>query len=134
MSKVKKLVMAAVGAIVLFGGIYFIKYMTGIKDYKEIINEIAIDKVDLSKVKDGNYTGDFDAKVIAAEVNVTVKNHKIVDIELVKHKNGRGKEAEVIPDKVVQAQTLQVDTVSGATNSSKVILEAIERALKSGIN
>ncbi|GAI95081.1 unnamed protein product, partial [marine sediment metagenome] len=31
--------------------------------------------------------------------------------------------------KVVEAQTLQVDAVSGATYSSKVILKAIENAL-----
>lgn len=133
MSKAKKLVIAAISVIILCGGIYFIKFMSDIKDYKEIVNGIVIDKVDLSKVEDGNYTGDFDAKAIAAEVKVMVKNHSIVDIKLVKHRNGKGKEAEVIPGKVVQAQSLQVDTVSGATNSSKVILKAIEKALKSGI-
>ncbi|NOW05431.1 uncharacterized protein with FMN-binding domain [Clostridium beijerinckii] len=31
---------------------------------------------------------------------------------------------------VVKAQSLQVDTISGATNSSKTILKAIENALK----
>ncbi|MBL7068114.1 MAG: FMN-binding protein, partial [Candidatus Marinimicrobia bacterium] len=38
-----------------------------------------------------------------------------------------------IPGNVVAAQNLQVDTVSKATASSKVILEAIEQALKKGI-
>ncbi len=60
---------------------------------------------------------------------MTVKNHQITEIELVKHKSGRGAPAEIIPSKVVEAQTLQVDAVSGATYSSKVILKAIENAL-----
>jgi uncharacterized protein with FMN-binding domain len=45
--------------------------------------------------------------------------------------NGKGKPAEVIPQKVMDAQSLQVDTISGVTSSSKVILKAIEKALVS---
>ena len=37
--------------------------------------------------------------------------------------------AEGIIDEVIAAQTLQVDTVSGATRSSKAILKAVELAL-----
>jgi len=37
-------------------------------------------------------------------------------------------------DRVVAQQTLHVDTVSGATNSSLVILSAIQNALESGVN
>jgi uncharacterized protein with FMN-binding domain len=47
-----------------------------------------------------------------------------------KHVNGKGTAAESIPETVVEKQTLQVDSVSGATYSSKVILLAIETALK----
>lgn len=129
MGNVKKLIIAAVSVTILCGVAYIIKYTSDIKKYKDIVKGISIARVDLSKVKDGTYTGDFDAIVIEAKVNVKVKNHEIVDVELVKHKNERGKGAEVIPQRVVQAQSLQVNTVSGATNSSKVILKAIENAL-----
>ena len=60
---------------------------------------------------------------------VEIKDHKYQDIKLLEHKNGRGKPAEIIPSKVVEAQSLNVDTVSGATMSSKVILQAIQNAL-----
>lgn len=134
MGNVKKLVIIAVSMVFLCGGAFCIKYISRIYKYKNIIKEISVSKVDLLKVKDGNYSGTFDALEIAAEVNVTVKKHEIVDIKLVKHKNERGKKAEIIPERVVKAQSLQVDTVSGATNSSKVILKAIENALNSGEN
>lgn len=130
----KIIIIAVVSAAILIGGVYGIKNMLELKKYKEIISGINIEQIDLSKVKDGNYTGNFDAVYIEAEVNVKVENHKIIDVELVKHKNERGKNAEIIPQRVVQAQSLQVDAVSGATNSSKVILKAIENALKSGEN
>jgi uncharacterized protein with FMN-binding domain len=132
MNNVKKLIIVVVSGIILCTGAYFIKYISDVKKYKNIIKEISIDKVDLSKVQDGNYIADFDAIVIGAKVNVSVKNHEIADVQLVEHKNERGGGAEVIPERVVKAQSLQVDTVSGATNSSKVILKAIENALKSG--
>jgi uncharacterized protein with FMN-binding domain len=85
--------------------------------------------VDLTKVSDGKYTGFCDAVLVASEVSVTVKNNKIEDIILLSHKTERGQSAEVIPEKVLEAQSLQVDTITGATNSSKVILKSIENAL-----
>ena len=131
MVSTKRIIIMVVSAAILIGGVYGIKYMLELKKYKETINKINVEKIDLSKVKDGNYTGNCDAIFIGAEVNVKVENHKIIDVELVKHKNERGKKAEIIPERVVQAQSLQVDAVSGATNSSKVILKAIENALES---
>ena len=83
------------------------------------------------KVVDGIYTGSCEVLWVAAEVKVTVNNYKIEAIEMVKHKNGRGTPAEIIPSKVIEAQSLEVDIVSGATSSSKVILKAIENALNS---
>lgn len=92
-----------------------------------------ISDVDLAVAEDGIYTGSYSAFPVSAEVRVTIKNHFIVDIELLKHDNGQGQGAEIIPEKVIEAQSLKVDSVSGATYSSKVILKAIQNAvLKAG--
>ena len=131
MLNVKKIVLSAVCVMVLTVGIFGGKYLISVKQYKGTIKDIKIGTVDLSKVSDGKYTGSFDADFVAAKVSVTVKQHKITDIVLLKHKTERGKPAEVIPEMVVKTQTLQVDTISGATNSSKVILKSIENALES---
>jgi len=58
-----------------------------------------------------------------------VKNHRITEIELLEHKNGRGAAAESLPDEIIREQRIDVDAVSGATSSSKVIQEAIYKAL-----
>ena len=132
MINVKKIVVGSICifilVIVIFGG----KYLISVEKYKEAVKDIKISNVDLSKISDGKYIGSCDALFVAAEVSVTVKNHKITGISLLKHKTERGKPAEVIPGNVVKAQSLEVDTISGATNSSKVILKSIENALKSG--
>jgi uncharacterized protein with FMN-binding domain len=100
----------------------------------ERVAGMSIPDVDLSKTKDGVYSGSYKAFPVAADVEVTVNNKKITNIELKKHNNGQGSQAEIIPDKVIEAQTLEVDIVSGATYSSKVILKAIENALNNADN
>jgi len=131
MLNVKKIVLSAICIAVLAIGIIGGRYLMSIQKYKKIVSELNIGTVNLSNISDGKYTGSCDAIYVGAEVSVTVEDNKITDITLLNHKNERGKPAEVIIDNVIKAQNLQVDTISGATNSSKVILKAIENALKS---
>ncbi len=128
MKKRQVIILAVIVAAVIGGG-FGIKSYVDLKTYQKQVKDITIAEVDLSKVADGVYTGSYEVLWVAAEVKVTVKEHKIQGIELVKHKNGRGAPAETIPAKVVEAQSLEVDIVSGATSSSKVILKAVENAL-----
>jgi uncharacterized protein with FMN-binding domain len=107
--------------------------VAGVKVYLqsnlERLVALPITNIDFTKLADGTYSGSYKAFPVDAEVKVLISNHKIINIELVKHGNGQGAPAEVIPGKVVEAQTLDVDIVSGAIYSSKVILKAIENAL-----
>jgi len=132
MINIKNIVIIVICIVALSGGFFGINYLISLYNYKKIVSEIDIKSVDLSNVHDGTYTGSFDAIFVGAEVEVTVKNKKITDIKLLNHKTERGKPAEVIVDDVKKKQSLQVDAISGATNSSKVILKAIENALESG--
>ena len=127
---IKKIILACIGVGALVGGFLGFQYLDRIQTYKKIVRELKIGKLDLAQVPDGSYVGSCDALVIGAKTEVTVKDHKITGITLLEHKTERGKPAEVIPDRVLEAQSLQVDTVSGATNSSKVILKSIENAVE----
>lgn len=44
-----------------------------------------------------------------------------MNIDILEHKNERGKPGEAVINEIVDEQKLDVDTISGATNSSKVI-------------
>ena len=112
-------------AIVLFGGRYIYRTL----QYKDIISNIEVTNPSLVNIEDGTYVGSFDAILIKAKVEVIMVDHKIKDIILIKHENERGKKAESIIKNVVSEQSLNVDIVTGATNSSKVILKAIDNAL-----
>ena len=113
-------------AVMFFGG----KFLYGMLRYKSIIEDTQIKTPDISQIQDGVYNGSFDAVIISADVDVTVQGYKIVGIVINEHKSGRGAPAESIIDEVLTTQSLEVDAISGATNSSKVILKAIENALE----
>lgn len=133
---VKKLVAATVIVGIVLAA-YFgwkgIDSYIDLRKYQQQIKDIKVENIDLTQIQDGIYVGNAEVLWIAADVKVIVKAHKIESVDLIRHKNERGSGAEVIPERVVEAQSLQVDTVSGATNSSKVILKAIENALKNGL-
>ncbi len=95
----------------------------------EALNNVEVMDIDLSTVADGTYKGSAGAFPVTAEVRVTIKSHAITDIELVSHSHGPDHGADAIIGTVIDAQSLNVDAVSGATTSSKVILLAIEDAL-----
>jgi uncharacterized protein with FMN-binding domain len=88
-----------------------------------------ITEVDLSDVLDGTYTGEHIVLPISVKVEVTVKDHEITKIDLIRHINGQGQKAEILLDSIVEMQSLKVDVVSGATYSSIVILKAVQDAL-----
>jgi len=129
LKKTIKIVHIVLAVVILIGTVGAIVMSNADRKLSELYN-VQICDVDLASVPDGKYEGTHKVFPISAVVEVTVKEHKITGIDLVKHQNGQGGAAEAIPGKVVEAQSLQVDAVSGATLSSKVILLAIEDALK----
>lgn len=130
--KKKHMIILAVVLFLVVGGFLGIKAMLArVESNLESLNDMEIAQIDLSAIEDGTYAGSYSAFPVSAEVRVTVKDHVITAIELVKHENGQGAPAEIIPGKVVEAQSMQVDSVSGATYSSRVIVKAIENALLS---
>ena len=70
---------------------------------------------------------------IYAKVEVTVEDGEIVSINILEHRHERGKAAEAITNKIVDEQKIDVDAISGATNSSTVYKKAVENALKNGL-
>lgn len=108
---------------------HLIVYYVDFIGYRQKVQNIVLENVDLSKVEDGFYEGEYDVGYIYAKVKVEIKDGMIVSIDLLEHRNERGKSAESILDYVLVNQRIKVDAISGATNSSKVIMKAIENAV-----
>ena len=87
--------------------------------------------VNQNKLVDGNYQGSYKAGLNNAVVEVTIKNNRIDHIEIVKHDAWKGKKAEpIILLRIIKNQSTKVDAVTGATNSSRVIMNAVQKAIE----
>ena len=93
----------------------------------------AVPVIPLSDVADGVYEGVQETPLVRVTVLVTVQNHAIADIQLLRHENGRGAPAEALLEEMVRQDTSEVGVVSGATMSSKVITAAVRNALAKGV-
>lgn len=92
--------------------------------------KMEINNVDLTQVSDGTYTGAYNGGRWTNELEVTVKDHRISDVKVVKDVAiPNADSTKQLIDKVVEKQEVDVDAVSGATVTSKAYLKSIENAL-----
>jgi uncharacterized protein with FMN-binding domain len=83
------------------------------------------------QLKDGVYEGNYTGGPNKAFVKVTIENNKIIEIQILEHWALKGKKADlIIPGRILENQRTDVDVVSGATNSSIVIMNAVQRAVE----
>lgn len=78
------------------------------------------------------YTGEGNGYAGPVVVEVTMQGSKIVKIEVVSSEDTPGLSTqafEVMIDRIVTKQGVDVDTVSGATASSRGLLQAVEDAI-----
>ncbi len=78
-----------------------ILYLKSVVDYNQSVRETTFEDTNISDIPDGVYVGKYDVDFIHAEV-------------------------EIIADKIVDEQKIDVDAISGATNSSVGIKKAVE--------
>lgn len=83
--------------------------------------------------EDGTYEGTAKGFGGTIKVQVVVKDTKIASVEVLEHgetESIAGPALKEIPESIIDAQSTEVDNVSGATVSSKGIIKAVEDALK----
>lgn len=84
--------------------------------------------------KDGSYTAEGSGNAGPIKVEVRISNSKIESIKVLKH--GETPELLAVAEKKVGKAIIKangtdgVDAVTGATNSSHGVLEAVKKALK----
>ena len=84
------------------------------------------------QVADGTYEGTAETPLVKVTVEVTVQDHAIREIKLLRHENGQGAPAEDMLPEMLSRNTSEVDTISGATLSGKAIRAAVRDALAKG--
>ena len=101
---------------------------------KQEANEPVIESnfgMDIGQLNDGTYTGSARGYKSVITVQVTISGGKITDIQVVSQGDDEPyfSNARAVIQRVISSQSMNVDTVSGATYSSTGILVAIKNAL-----
>ena len=126
MKKAVIIILSILGVLVLVGagGVFYIT--NGLESGEKL----AINPVDLTNIEDGTYAGVYQAGRWSNEVAVSVADHQIANIDVVKTISLESPEmTSTIINSVLEKQNTTVDTVTGATVSSKAYLKSIENAL-----
>lgn len=90
-----------------------------------------INGVDTSTISNGQYEGNYKLGRWSNKLNVTVQDNVITKIELVDDVTFPQKNlAEVLFSRVIESQNTKVDTIAGATVTSKAYLKSIESAFE----
>jgi len=103
------------------------------KEHREAAS-LPLNAVDFDMLNDGIYHGVYEGgmyKWRRNECDVTVTDGKVTGIQLVSTIDpaAENTDHEMLYERVIKAQSLQVDTISGATLTSKAYLQCIENAL-----
>lgn len=86
--------------------------------------------------KDGTYTGEADGFGGTIQVEVKIEKSKIAEINVISAEKEDGAYLSMAKDmipKIIDAQSADVDTISGATFSSTGIKNASEQALEKAV-
>lgn len=89
--------------------------------------------IDMADVADGIYRGKADTLLLKVEVDVEVEDHKIKNIEFIEHVTTYEEVGEHIVNKIIEENSYQIDVVTSATASTKVITSAVNKALESAV-
>lgn len=90
---------------------------------------LPVGSLDLRSVADGSYIGSCQNKLLTAVVEADVENHVLTDIRVLYHKPSYMGPARAAAQQIVDAQSLEVDGISGATLTVRTVQKAVENAL-----
>lgn len=87
--------------------------------------------------KDGSYTGSVDdAQWGVVQVKAIIKNGKITDVQFLQYPNDRSRSVYInsiadpqLTSEAIQAQSANVDIITGATDSSQAFIQSLTDAL-----
>ena len=133
MQKLRPLLYLIVAIILTIGAGVLLSQYTW-ERFREEIDAIEIQEIDLLTVEDGIYIGSYDANLIRAQVRVKVLNHRIISIEIIEHHHVNSEGAEQITEWIVAEQSIEVDAIAGVSYSIRVIQAAILNALRKGVS
>ena len=119
--------------IIILSGLIigFLLTISSVMQYSQLVHyrSLPVNDINVSNIDDDDYFGKVNYG-FEYEVKVHIKNHKIENVEIIKnHDSFYARLAEGINHKIIREQKINIDAVTGATTTSKVLMKAVEAAL-----
>jgi uncharacterized protein with FMN-binding domain len=127
-SRVKrKVVLAVVVPLVVIMIAFLVLNLLALQNFRRM----EIQDIDVSALKDGTYYGEATIGGFTYKVKASLGEQRIVDLKIIANrKSAYARFAEGVIPRVLEAQNANVDTITGATTTSKALLKAVENALQ----
>jgi uncharacterized protein with FMN-binding domain len=126
MKKILKTISIIIGALFIIALVFTFYLSRGTNSHESI----EIIDINVSDLSDGTYSGEYSQGRWRNIVEVTVDQGKIIKIEPIQSVLFEREEiTNQIFERVIDEQKVTVDTISGATVTSKAYLKSIEDAL-----
>ncbi|MEJ2051327.1 MAG: FMN-binding protein [Calditrichota bacterium] len=131
MAKGVKRVLIILGVLIVLGVIIFIAGTAGMDEVKNY----RMPEIDMGRIADGNYEGSCTISRWALKVKVTVKDYKIIEVDIVDRMSSNINDGLInqIDRNIIGKASPGLDAVTGASITSKAYLIAIADALQNGM-
>ena len=126
----KKCMLILIWGVTLFAVGFGISFYRGVGKKYDLVQEVPIKEISVEGLADGTYTGEYTYETLYAKVSVIVKGEEIKKINLDQFETEKGEDAVDIINSIEESQSVMVDDISGATDSSRVIKLAVMNALE----
>ncbi len=127
----RKVQFIVVGTILMFMLASLVMMSVSLEQYRKM----KIADSDLSILTDGKYHGKATIGGFTYEVGAIIENHKIIDLKVTKNRSSAyARFAEGVIPRILEKQNANVDAITGATTTSKVLMKAVENAFSDSRN
>lgn len=86
----------------------------------------------LENVADGNYIGKTTSSFLTLQLEVSVENHQIKDIQILEKKGSKGKKADKIIESMIEKNQSVVPAIPGEELASLIFISCCDDALRKG--
>jgi uncharacterized protein with FMN-binding domain len=125
MKKGRRILLIAGAVVVLLIGMMAILAFSGMG----YVRKLVVNPVNLSRIADGTHEGRFARGRFSYTVEVSVQDHRIAAVKLMGPQQAQDTLIREVLDSIVRNQSVTVDTVSGASLTTKAVSKAVENAL-----
>ena len=124
----RKSVIIFVWGITLFAVGFGISFYRGVQRKFDQVQIVPISEINLSGVENGTYTGTYIYETMSASVDVIVRDEAITKIVLTKLVTEEKGDVTPLIDEIVKNQSVMVDDIEKAVNTSRVVKLAVVTA------